>query len=360
MEPTGDLLGVFDRGTEDNRPLVLNILEPGVHDQLVSLRHIDLALQIPDVILDAVEAHLGQVDIRVDADTPHRHQFADFHGGLDVQLVGGVFENIQDVLVVGPLRCGGQTKSKFRREVGQDLLICIGGGMVGLVHDDVAEVIRFEPLQVQRHALNAAADHKGVALLHALHIAAHRGPGPQLPEGLGGLIHQLHRVGQKERALAKPLGVHDGGHCFSGAGGVIEQGDGLEVAAHILQCCQGLFLVLLQFKLGAVQGLAPLGGEIVLDFLETGVLAQEYPQFILDGLRLLLHLPHRPTVHIPAQVDHAVLLEQVVVKLVLGDQLGVVGGLVIDLNGHLPTAIFNQEVGKPAVLVDIGEGILGV
>ena len=36
------------------------------------------------------------------------------------------------------------------------------------------------------------------------------------------------------------------------------------------------------------------------------------------------------------------------------------GGLVVDLNGHLPPAVFNHEVGKPAVLVDVGEGILGV
>ena len=149
MEPPGDLLGVLDGGAEDDRPLVLHVLEPGIHDELVPLRHIDFALQISDVVLDAVEPHFGQVDVGVDADAPHRHQLADLHGGLDVQLVGGVFENIQDVLVVGPLRCGGQAQGKFRREVGQDLLVCIGGGVVGLVHDDVAEVIRLEPLQVQ-------------------------------------------------------------------------------------------------------------------------------------------------------------------------------------------------------------------
>ena len=90
------------------------------------------------------------------------------------------------------------------------------------------------------------------------------------------------------------------------------------------------------------------------------MLAQKNPQLVLHGFRLLLHLPHRPTVHIPAQVDHAVLLEQVVVKLVLGDQFRVVGGLVVDLDGHLPPAVFDQEVGKPAVLVDVGKGVLGV
>ncbi|SCI38118.1 Uncharacterised protein [uncultured Blautia sp.] len=36
------------------------------------------------------------------------------------------------------------------------------------------------------------------------------------------------------------------------------------------------------------------------------------------------------------------------------------GGLVIDLDGHLLPAIFDQEVGKPAVLINVGEGILRV
>ena len=174
------------------------------------------------------------------------------------------------------------------------------------------------------------------------------------------LIHQLHRVGQEQRALAESLGVHDGGHRFAGTGGVVEQGNGLEVAAHLLQSRQGLLLVFFQFQLGAVQGLAPLGGEVVLNLPEAWVLAQENPKLVLDGLRLLLHLPHRPAIHIPAQVDHAVLLEQVVVELVLGDQLRIVRGLIVNLNGHLTPAVFNQEVGKPAVLVEVREGLLGV
>ena len=108
MEPPGDLLGVLDGGTEDDCPLILHVLEPGVHDELVPLRYIDLALQIPDVVLDAVEPNLGQIDVGVDADTPHWHQLANLHGGLDVQLVSSILENIQDVLVIGPLRRGCQ------------------------------------------------------------------------------------------------------------------------------------------------------------------------------------------------------------------------------------------------------------
>lgn len=87
IEPPGNLLGVLDRGAEDDGPLVLYILEPGIYNKLIALRHIDLALQIPDVVLNAVEPHFGQVDVGVDADAAHRHQLTDFHSGLDVQLV---------------------------------------------------------------------------------------------------------------------------------------------------------------------------------------------------------------------------------------------------------------------------------
>ena len=36
------------------------------------------------------------------------------------------------------------------------------------------------------------------------------------------LIYQLHRVGQKQRALSESFGIHDGSHCFAGASGVVE------------------------------------------------------------------------------------------------------------------------------------------
>ena len=75
----------------------------------------------------------------------------------------------------------------------------------------------------------------------------------------------------------------------------------LKVAAHFLQSCKGLLLVFFQLQFGAVQGLTTLGGEVVLDFPEAGVLAQEYPELVLDSLRLLLHLPHRPAIHVPAR-----------------------------------------------------------
>lgn len=34
--------------------------------------------------------------------------------------------------------------------------------------------------------------------------------------------------------------------------------------------------------------------------------------------------------------------------------------LVVNLDGHLPPAVFKQEVGKPAVLIDVGKWVLGI
>ena len=65
--------------------------------------------------------------------------------------MGGILEDIRDILTVGPLQCGGQAQGEFRCEVGQDLLVCIGGDVVGFVYYDAAEVIRLEPLQIQRY-----------------------------------------------------------------------------------------------------------------------------------------------------------------------------------------------------------------
>lgn len=197
VEPFGNLLGMLDGGAENDGAFVADIAQPGVDNELVALGHVNLALQVANVVLNAVEPHLGQVDVGVNANAAHRHKLANFDGGLNVELMGGVFENIENVGVVGALRCGGQAQGEGRGEIGEHLLVGVGSGMMGLVDDEVAEVVRLKMLQIQGHALNAAADDEGVVLFCALNIAAHRHLGPEGAEGVGGLIHQLHRVRQK-------------------------------------------------------------------------------------------------------------------------------------------------------------------
>lgn len=63
---------MLDRRAEHDGTLVPHILEPCVHDEAVALRHIDLALQIADVILNAIEAHFCQINIGVDTNAAQR------------------------------------------------------------------------------------------------------------------------------------------------------------------------------------------------------------------------------------------------------------------------------------------------
>ena len=77
---------------------------------------------------------------------------------LNVQPVGCILEDFEDVLIVGALRRGRQAEGKARREVGQYFLIGLGGGVVGFVDDEIVEGIRQEAVQIQRHALHAGAD----------------------------------------------------------------------------------------------------------------------------------------------------------------------------------------------------------
>ena len=216
-----NLLGVLDGRAEDDRPLVAHELQPGIHNQLVALRHEDLALQVPDVVLHAVEAHLGQVDVGVDTNAAHRHQLADFHGGLDVQAVRCIFEYFQYILIVGALRRGGQAKGKARGEVRQHLLIGLGGSVMGFVDNEIVEGVRQKAVQVQRHALHAGTDHLGVSLLVILHIQPQRRHRPELAESVGGLGNQVLGVSDVKRPPAHALRVADGGDGLAGAGSMV-------------------------------------------------------------------------------------------------------------------------------------------
>lgn len=72
--------------------------------------------------------------------------------------------------------------------------------------------------------------------------------------------------------------------------------------------------------------------ELILNFPELRAAAQEDPQLVLRSLWMELHLPHCPAVHLPAHIDHAVLLEQIVIKFTGGHKALVVGALAIDLS----------------------------
>ena len=156
------------------------------------------------------------------ADTPHRHQLTDFYSCLDIQLMGCIFEDIQNHLViVGALRRSSQSQSKGRFEVGQHLLVCVCRSMVGFIHDEVIKGIVFKSIQVQRHTLHVAADHVGVRLFYALHITPNGYTGPKLAKCLRCLIYQFLGMGQEQYSASAAFGIHHRRNGFSRSGGVI-------------------------------------------------------------------------------------------------------------------------------------------
>lgn len=58
----------------------------------------------------------------------------------------------------------------------------------------------------------------------------------------------------------------------------------------------------LQLQMDIVQGHISLVGEVIPTLFKAGVLDQELPQLVLDGLWLLLHLPNRQTMRITGPI----------------------------------------------------------
>ena len=169
-------------------------MQPGIDNQPIPLRYIDLAFQIADVVLHTVEANLGQIDIRVNADTAHRHQLTDLDSCLNIQLMRRVLEYLQNALIVCAFRRSCQAQRERRLEVSQYLLIGIRRCVVSFIDDQIIEIIIFEGIQMQRYALNAAADDMRIGFFEALHVPAYRLLRPQTRKGCSCLIHQLLRV----------------------------------------------------------------------------------------------------------------------------------------------------------------------
>ena len=117
MEQLGNVFCVLHRSTENHRSFIPGVLEPSIHNELIPFWDINLALQVANVVLYTVEPHFAQVNIGMDTDTPHRNQFANLHSGLDVQLVGSVFEYFQNIFIIRSLWCGGETKDESRFEI---------------------------------------------------------------------------------------------------------------------------------------------------------------------------------------------------------------------------------------------------
>ena len=71
-------------------------------------------------------------------------------------------------------------------------------------------------------------------------------------------------------------------------------------------------------------------------------------------------MSYRPAENVPAEVDHTVLFQQVVIELVFGHQFRVMRSLVVYLNRYFLRAVFEEEICVAVVLIDITEVVLRV
>ena len=335
MQFARNQFGVLPACTENNRSFIANVFHPSVYDELVALRHKNFAFQVLDVVLDAVEAHFGQVDIGANTDAPNGDKFSNLHRGLDVQAMRGVLENFQNIGTVGAFGRSRQSQRKARLEIGKYFLICLRRGVMCFIHNQVVKTFRKEKFQIQRNTLDAAANNLCVGLLAIFHIQSHRGFRPNISEGFSSLRNEVFRVREIEYTPTNRLCVRYRCHGFAGSCGVIQQRDSLVSGTHCRKIRQCLLLMLLQGERTAA-----LRRKIIRNSAKQGMVAQENSQLILHTLRLNLHHSHRPAINRPAQVHHAVLLRQVIVMLFLRNMTGKMTGIIINLDGNALTAIF--------------------
>ena len=105
---------------------------------------------------------------------------------------------------------------------------------------------------------------------------------------------------------------------------------------------------------------AALGRHVVVHQGEAGVGAEEGDELVLHAILRPLELAVGPAEDLPALMDHAVLLQQVVGVLVLGDFGGVVPGGAVHLYGD-PAVCAGEGIVDGAVFaVDVREGILQI
>ena len=227
--------------------------------------------------------------------------------------------------------------------------------MVALVDDEIAEGIRGEGVQVPLDALDGGAEDKGVQLAVIFDEAADADLGPDLAKLLIGLVYQLLRMGKEEHAFAEGPGVRDRRDGLAGAGGLIEHGDAGPVLAHLAEVPEGVLLVLLE-----VIDHAALERHVVVHQGEAGVGAEEGDELVLHAILRPLELAVGPAEDLPALMDHAVLLQQVIGVLVLGDFGGVMPGGAVHLDGD-PAVCAGEGIVDGAVFaVDVREGILQI
>ena len=109
-----------NRCAKDNRPLVANVFDPRLDDELIALGKVEFRLQISNIILKTIESYFRYIDICMNAYTTHRHEHADIDSRFEIEFVRRILKDIEnDLVVIGALGRRREPKRKLRLKLSQ-------------------------------------------------------------------------------------------------------------------------------------------------------------------------------------------------------------------------------------------------
>ena len=226
---------MLDACTENYSTLLAAILHKSIGDKRIAFGDEYLAFKVTDIILHAVETHLGQINVCMYAYAAHRDKLAYLHGGLNVQLMRCVFEYVKNIFIICTLGSCSKSQRKFRLEICEHFLICIGRSVVCFVDDKVVKIVGFEAVKIECNALYASAEDISVRLLNRINISADIDGFPKLFECLCSLLYKLDGMGKKERSAAALLCIRHSGNSLACTCCVIEQSDSFMLCTHFFK-----------------------------------------------------------------------------------------------------------------------------
>ena len=134
---------------------------------------------------------------------------------------------------------------------------------------------------------------------------------------------------------------------------MIQQRDSFPTLTHGFKAVDSFLLVVAKFK-----GLAFLCREIVLYRFQVGSIAEERVQLVLNAIGLVFELIVHPAVDHPALISKAVLLQQVVDVLVLGNLARVMVGFAVYLYRDFIRTAQQRKINVSRLAVDVGKRVL--
>ena len=168
-------------------------------------------IQFSGSIVTATGMNCGDVEPNVYPPAMDITEIAVLHSPAQISLEDDLAEDrIQANLISSVWRCG-EADQLLRAKIIEDLPVCAGSCVMGLVADNETEVLRIEVAQTARQRLNAGTDN-----LLAVTVLLSTFNAVGAVEVFARLLHQFFTVGQDQHSLPVPGDIRKS-NCFSEA-----------------------------------------------------------------------------------------------------------------------------------------------